>query len=632
MCGIVGWLYFDGAPPESAHLLEKMRDEMIHRGPDDSGIYTDGPCALAHRRLSIVDLAGGHQPMSNEDETIWTVYNGEIYNHAEIRARLEAKGHRFRTRCDTEVIVHAYEEYGEECVEHFRGMFAFAVWDSRRGRLFLARDRIGIKPLYFAICDHCLVFASEIKALLLHPSVQREPNWDALPVYLLTGVTAAPQTLFKGVQKLPAGWYLCCDTQGHHRQVQYWDAIVIASPRTEQEYVDAVREMLGESIRLRMMSDVPYGVFLSGGLDSSLNVALMTQHTTEPVRTFTVGFREQEKYNELPYARKVARLFGCEHHEVIIDSSDLQSYVPSLVYHQDEPIADSVCVPLYFVSKLLRDNGVIVVQVGEGSDEIFCGYTHYVERLRWYQSVHRWLGPLPAGLRRLALPAGMMVYKLTGRGAFRLPLLRHSALHRELFVTGHIFFDDETQRLLLSPDFWRWYAADGSDRFVSEICARFDREKPNADFLERMIYIDLKHRLPELLLMRIDKVTMSTSVEARVPYLDHRLVELVLPMPQRIKVRSGAKHVLKAAARSLLPDEIIHRPKQGFGAPVGKWFMEELRDSLIETLMDGALAGEGIFNRRYVEQLIAQNEQDGAHGSLLWNLYNLFHWYEKWIA
>src|SRR6266581_7867099 len=410
MCGICGVLDFgSSATPVDEPTLRRMADTMAHRGPDSDGYFVapDHQLGLGFRRLSIVDLATGDQPMSNEDDSVRLVFNGEIYNHADHRPRLEALGHRFRSRCDAEVVLHLYEEHGPDCVDHLRGMFAFALWDSRRRRLLLARDRIGVKPLYFAALPHALLFGSEIKALFGHPGVTPRLNEDALSLYLTFAATPAPRTLFEGVQKLPPGHLLIVDTETGQRSLErYWqplpDPDELAVRRSPEEYVERLETLVRESIRLRMMSDVPYGAFLSGGVDSSLNVALMAELADRPVSTFSVAIEADVASDELGFARAVAERYGTRHHEVVIGAQDFLEYLPNLVWHQDEPLADPVCVPLHAISEQARGTGTKVIQVGEGADELFSGYPSYAFFTDFHRRVWRPYLLLPGGVRRAA--------------------------------------------------------------------------------------------------------------------------------------------------------------------------------------------------------------------------------------
>ncbi len=615
-----------------------MARSMAHRGPDDEGVFLspDRRLGLGFRRLAIIDLSpAGHQPMSNEDGSVWIVFNGEIYNHAEHRPLLEAKGHTYRGRSDTETIIHLYEEYGEDCVSYLRGMFAFAIWDRKRRRLFLARDRLGIKPLYYTAVNGALVFGSEIKALAAYPGISREIDQEALYHYLTFMVPPAPQTMFRGIRKLPAGFRMTVDAAGEIRTEPYWDAIVAAPEREypDEYYAETTVELLRESARIHMMSDVPVGVFLSGGVDSSTLVALIAEQSSRPVNTFSVGFKGYEAYNELAYARQVSQRFGANHHEVMVDHKQALDYVPELVHSQDEPIADWVCVPLYFVSKLARDNGVIVVQVGEGADELFCGYPLYLASLA-VQRHWPWLSKVPRSLWRMG---GALAARARSGGlrqahkAERLMQILDQEYGR--FWGGAIVFRDGPKAQLLDTPMWRGNGRLDSTAVMDRAAERLAREKPGAGALERMTYFELKQRLAELLLMRVDKVTMSTSIESRVPYLDHRLVEFAMTIPQAVKIRNRqTKAVLKRAVRGLIPDNIIDRPKQGFSAPASEWLRNEMAAQARSSLLEGEMVRRGYFNRGFIRQLLDAHQHGPAdYGVELWNLYNLEMWHRHWI-
>jgi len=644
MCGITGaYVYGQQEPALSEGLLLTMANMMVHRGPDDVGIYLtpDRRLGFGFRRLAIIDLTpAGHQPMSNEDATVWIVFNGEIYNHAEHRPALQARGHIYRSRTDTETIVHLYEEYGEDCVHYLRGMFAFAIWDQKRQRLFLARDRIGIKPLYYTQQDGAFIFGSEIKAILAYPRIKRELNHEALYHYLTFMIPPAPLTMFQGIYKLPAGYRMTVDASGNTKQEQYWDAIVPASKRLEPDeyYAEQIRELLKESIRLRTMSDVPFGVFLSGGIDSSTNVALMAECTGQPINTFSVGFKQYDAYNELQYARQVAKQFKTNHYEVIIDHRDALDYVPQLVRSQDEPIADWVCIPLYFVSKLARDSRVIVVQVGEGSDELFCGYPSYLQSLR-RQLLWPYISRVPNPVWKTATEICRMLERIGIAPARRgQHLLQRLSVEDGLFWGGAIVFRNVEKDVLLNMPFWKSFQQKNghldSVKVPYSFYERLKNHKSAADPLECMIYIELKQRLPELLLMRVDKITMSASIEARVPFLDHRLVEFTMSIPMEVKIRGRqTKALLKRAVTGLIPDNIIHRPKQGFAAPVAEWFRNELADEVKTALLEGQMVKEGYFNTAYVQELIGVHQRGLDNCAVkLWNLYNLEMWYRYWIC
>lgn len=638
MCGICGIFNYGGTQQAvTEEKLVRMRDTMIHRGPDDAGVYIspDKMLGFGHRRLSIIDLSAcGRQPMSNEDETIWIVFNGEIYNHEKLRTVLEAKGHRYRSRSDTETIIHLYEEKGSDCLKDIEGMFAFAIWDNNKHRLFMARDRIGKKPLYYTCRNGVFLFGSEIKSILAYPGVDRDIDVEAMYHYLTFFVTPSPFTLFKDINKLPPGYYMICNKDGNITKTRYWDAIVpeAKEAQSEEYYIKGIRELLTDAVKKRMMSDVPFGVFLSGGIDSSTNVALMSQLMDRPVETFSVGFKNQPAFDEFQYARQVAQQFKTNHHEIIIDQKDLMDYVPKLVIDQDEPIADWVCIPLYFVSKLARDNGVIVIQIGEGSDEIFFGYEGYMVILDLYNRYWKKYMRVPEPLRKLVNNfAGTFPRAPFVRSEAVREIIRRAAVDKELFWGGAIAFTETQKKPILNSA--RNWTAYHTDAVIKNILAEIDRKKPNADFIERMIYLELKHRLPELLLMRVDKMTMSTSVEGRAPYLDHKLVEFAMGIPGKLKVKNGqAKYILKKAVEGIIPDNIIYRKKQGFGAPVREWFGGELGQYITDGILNSKLRERNFFDYNYLSSLLArQRQKDIGYSAPLWILFNLHKWYDYWI-
>lgn len=637
MCGIVGIYGRDGSPTPLETLLG-MRDRMVHRGPDDAGHWRNarGDVALGHRRLSIVDLSpAGRQPMGNEDETIQVTFGGEIYNHEQLRSDLERRGHKFRSRCDTEVLVHLYEEYGEDMVGHLIGMFAFAIWDAPRQRLLLARDRLGIKPLYWLDDGSRFAFASEIKGLL--PVLKRhEIDPTALSHYLTFVAVPPPLTLFAGVFKLAPATTMVVDRHGPREPVRYWDPL-LNRPDFDGEAVDweaEVRFRLERSVDRRLMSDVPVGVFLSGGVDSSTNVALMSRLVDEPINTFSIGFHDGEENNEFGWARSVAERFGTNHHETQIGADDLQRFMPELVYHQDEPIADPVCVPLYFVAKLAKDSGVTVVHVGEGADEIFSGYPTYVQADEIIHGNWRRFRSLPSPLRQIVGRAGATALRSRpGYEIHREALIRGSQDDGRLWWGGAVAFYEDGLRHLTTREFAR--AADGpSPRdVVNEIAADADRHGAR-DELDRLIYQDLRLRLPELLLMRVDKLTMASSIEARVPFLDHELVELAMALPREQKIRDGVgKQVVKRAMADVLPQDLLWREKQGFGTPVSRWFRGPLGEHLGRRLRDSAINDLGYFDHSVVEGILETHRSGRAERSFqLWNLLNLAEWFDFWIA
>jgi len=639
MCGICGILATTDKFETGERCVEAMRDAMVHRGPDDGGLWrsNDQRVAFGHRRLSIVDLsAAGHQPMSNEDGTVWITYNGEVYNHAALRRELQAKGHVYRSHTDTETIIHLYEEEGRRCVERLEGMFAFAIWDMRRRELFLARDRIGVKPLYYAQPAGGFVFGSEIKALLKHPAIVADLDEEAFSHYLTFMCTPTPSTMFAGIRKLSPSERMTVTADGRIHSEIYWSPFSAevsgqVDTMSEPEMEERLMVLLRESIAKRMMADVPFGVFLSGGVDSSTNVALMSELMDSPVQTFSVGFKEHEQYNELDHARAIARRFGAEHHEVIVDVDDLEGFIPDLVHHQDEPIADWVCVPLYFVSKLARDNNTIVVQVGEGSDELFHGYTSYIRQARLRRQLWEPLQRAPRPVRRaLATGARGLTHRL-GRGIQYGDVVVAAAEGELPFWGGAICYRGRSKRQLVSNGLVdRYNSHDVVQRIWNEAAAGAG----DPDLLQRMTYLELKQRLAELLLMRVDKMTMATSVEARVPFLDHDFVQFALALPPHMKVRGNlGKYALKKAVDGLLPHDVVYRPKQGFGAPVSEWFRGDFGRRAQHEIRHSSLAGRGLLDYDFIDELWGRHFAGrGDWGGALWNIYNVSRWHDYWIA
>ncbi len=639
MCGIVG-VYDRSGTPVDPERVARMRDTMVHRGPDDKGLWfaPDRRVVLGHRRLAIVDLSpAGRAPMANEDGSVQVTFNGEIYNHAELRRDLEALGHRFRSdHCDTEVLVHLWEEHGPAMVSHLIGMFAFAIWDAGREQLFVARDRLGIKPLYWVDDGRRFGFASEIKALLdLLP--RREIDEVALTHYLTFVAVPPPRTLFAGVSKLAPGTTMLVTADGGPQPTRsYWDPL---EHRTQfdgevEDWAAEIRFRLERSIDRRMMSDVPVGVFLSGGVDSSTNVALMSQLVDHPINTFSIGFHGQEEFNEFDWARMVADRYGTNHHETKIGHDDLWRFMPDLVHHQDEPIADPVCVPLYFVAKLAKDNGVTVVHVGEGADELFSGYATYVQAHDMLTRQWPRLRGLPRPVRSgLAAAARAALPFAPSREIHVEALSRAAQRDGRLWWGGAVAFYEQGLRRVTTDDFRK--RMNGSA--PADIVAGIDRDARRfgaRDELDRLIYQDLRLRLPELLLMRVDKLTMANAIEARVPFLDHELVELAMAVPASEKIRDGiGKHVVKRAVSDLLPDDLVWRPKQGFGTPVSQWFRGELGDQLEQALDRSAINELGVLERDGVRQLLDLHRGGRAEKSFqLWNILNLSAWFDHWIA
>jgi len=623
MCGIVG-LVQDRSGPFPRDTLARMNSLLVHRGPDDEGVWVQGGVGLAQRRLSIIDLETGHQPLSNEDGSLWIVYNGEVYNYLELRETLVQQGHRFRTRSDTEVIVHLYEEKGPGCLQDLRGMFAFAIWDQRDRSLFLARDRIGKKPLFFVHLPQAFLFASEIKSLLAHPEVRREVDHASLMEYLSFRYVPAPRTLFRGVQKLEPGHYLI-HRDGQIRQSRYWDVFQEDSgqamgPRQHAECVEELDRLLRESIRLRLRSDVPLGAFLSGGVDSSAVVGLMSGMVERPVQTFSVGFQDPA-YNERPFARAVAKLFGTEHREILLEPGDIPETLPDLIWYRDAPVSESSDVALFSVSRLARQS-VKVVLSGEGGDELFGGYAKYrVDLLASiYQRLPRFLEEALVGWPLKHLP----IFPRKLRIALRSLRIRDET---ERFVSYFASLDLSERRQILSREFLEAAEAETTVDIYAAHLAGLAQRTP----MDRMFYGDLRFWLPDNLLERADRITMATSLEGRMPLLDHKLVEFASRIPARWK-RSlfDTKLILKHTLHKLLPRKILYRPKVGFTVPVRDWFRGELKGWLQEILHSPEFRKRGIFHVPHVEVLLRQHLEGRQDCSKhLWMLVNLELWFRQ---
>jgi asparagine synthase (glutamine-hydrolysing) len=631
VCGIVGALSFEGDFRVSEPYLQRMRDTMLHRGPDGAGVWIaeDGRVGLGFRRLAIIDLSSAAmQPMSNEDGSLQVVFNGEIYNHAEIRAELERLGgHTWRTdHSDTEVIVHAFEQWGVECVQRFRGMFAIAIWEARAHVLWLIRDRIGIKPLYYSLHHRRLTFASEIKALLQDPDQPRAVHPEAFYHYLSFLTAPAPQTLFDGIKKLSGGTWLRISAEGQIHEERYWEVWDYTTPLvnvSEEEIAQRLLEELRIAVKLRKVSDVPVGVFLSGGIDSSTNAALFSEGEGRPIKTFSIGYvGEYQSYqNELHYARRMAEAVKADHYERLLTLNDLLDFLPRMVQLQDEPIADPVCVPVYYVSKLARDTGVIVCQVGEGSDELFWGYPTWKRALTLQRYGNL---PLPHFLKTWGL-AGLRLLGKEQKNYYER--LRRNTVCQPVFWGGAEAFTETQKRRLLSPALRREFAGLTSWEPLKPIYARFLEKAWEKSPLHWMTFLDLNLRLPELLLMRVDKMSMGVSLEGRVPFLDHKFIELALSIPQAIKTRNGTlKHILKKAVRGVIPDELIDRPKQGFSVPVYEWFFDRLGEQARRELSDFC-ARTDFLDQTEVSRLIEQKA-----GSPVWYLLNFALWWKEYLA
>lgn len=633
MCGINGIAFSSKSRRVIERgVLERMRDVITHRGPDAEGLFIDVSVGLGHRRLSIVDVAAGHQPMTNEDRSLHITYNGEIYNHADYREGLEAKGHIYRTHCDTETILHLYEEHGAGCVEFLRGMFAFAIWDQRQRELFIARDRLGVKPLYYALLDDgSIYFASEIKSILTAWGRKPELNFAVLPDYLANHAPSGEETMFSGIKRLLPGHTLVWH-EGRVEINKYWDIHFSGLPpengrRSDADYIEEWTELFRTSVKLRLMADVPLGMFLSGGIDSSAIAAVMSQMVTEPIKTFSVGFAEREA-NELEYARMVANSFKTDHHEVIVTPRQFFEALPKLIWHEDEPIAHLASIPLYFVSMLARDH-VKVVLTGEGSDELLAGYGRYRRTILNLNLGGRYAQLVPGPIKRQVshlverMPASSRVGQKLSR-----TFLKHEPNIETLYFDNFAVFPRQQQRSLLTS---KAQERIGSlDPYVS--FRNYLNTTDASTLLNQMLYVDSKTYLHELL-MKQDQMSMAASIESRVPFLDHKLVEFTASLPERLKLRGATtKYILRKSMSNLLPQAILNRPKMGFPVPVNRWFRESHRGLIDEYLLSDRASTRGIFRRDAVEQIVAEH-QSGVrnHVERLWALLNFEMWMRQFI-
>lgn len=625
MCGITGFIYRDRHRAAILDDLQQMCNTLVHRGPDDEGFFIERNVGLGMRRLSVIDLVTGHQPISNEDGRIWVVFNGEIYNYPELRKNLEEKGHRFSTNTDTETIVHAYEEYGDDCVKTLNGMFAFAIWDSRQQRLVLFRDRLGIKPLYYFWDERCLVFGSELKAILAHRGVPRGIDLEALDNFLTFEYIPAPASIFLGIKKLLPGHTLVLQNDKVSIQ-QYWGLHFTRAEGSEEELAQALYDLLKDAVRMRLISDVPLGAFLSGGIDSSTIVCLMSEIMDQPVKTFSIGF-DDPSYNELQYARMVAGHFNTDHHELTIQP-DIVNLVEDLVGYLDEPLADVSIFPTYLVSQLARQN-VTVVLSGDGGDELFAGYEWYVADKveRYYQRLpvvlrNRWIAPLmdriPASARKKGTRNKL---KRFIEGAMLPAALRH--------FRWSMFMTEEQKRRLYSDDLQR--AVSNQDvyaRFIAYLQA-FEE----ADFLWQQQFADINTYLVDDILVKVDRMSMANSLEARTPYLDHRVVEFAAGLPSSLKLRGlHTKYLLKQCMATKVPREILTRKKEGFSIPMKNWLRQELQPLMQDVLSPDRLKREGLFNPSYVEKLKTEHLKGRAnHSHQLWSLMIFEIWRDRYL-
>src|SRR6266852_5131915 len=627
MCGIAGILEFGRDDRADSAALRNMCQIMAHRGPDDDGFYTDGPAGIGMRRLSIVDLATGHQPISNEDGSLWIVFNGEIYNHLSLREQLIARGHSYRTHSDTETIIHLFEEYGRDCVQHLRGMFAFAIWDRNRKALFIARDRLGIKPLYYQLTPERLLFGSEVKVILAHGGIRPEFCRAALPEFLAFGYLSGEETFYSGIRKLLPGHTMEIGLNGRPEIRQYWD-LDASSPhesRDENYYIRNYRELLEGAVNSHLMSDVPLGVFLSGGLDSSAVAALMTKIRREPIETFSVGYAEQT-YSELPFARIVSDHIKSQHREVLVSEQDFFNALPHLIWHEDEPIVWPSSVSLYFVAKLARER-VTVVLTGEGSDETLAGYTRYAFTLRNQAADRIYRSVTPEFLRKQVRG---LITRSPLIGASLRRKLAHTCLGVDSAAWSSFYFDNflsafsEAQQAPLLTDDTRERLTTGAA--YKHVVGYWERSK--GEVLQRLLYTDIKTYLVELL-MKQDNMSMAASIESRVPFLDHVLVEFATRIPREVQLKGLAgKVILKKAVEDLLPHSILYSRKLGFQTPWSGWLAGPRLDAIEKLLVGTRSLQRGYFRREAIERIFSEHRAKYRdHYDRIWRLLNLELWH-----
>lgn len=625
MCGICGILNFGIDELVNRETLRRMCTVMSHRGPDDEGFFVERNVGLGMRRLSIIDLSTGHQPISNEDGTVWIVFNGEIYNHLIVRKELESKGHKFSTNTDTEAIVHAYEEYGEDCVSKLRGMFAFAIWDEAKKKLFLARDRIGIKPLYYCIDDKRLIFGSELKVILEYPGIPKDLDFNALDNFLTFEYIPAPLTIFKKIKKLPQAHTLSVENSKISIN-EYWKLHFKGVKRTEEETCDELYEVLKEAVKMRLMSDVPLGAFLSGGIDSSTVVGLMSEVMDRPVKTFSIGF-DDPSYNELNYARAVSKHFGTDHTELVI-KPDIVGWVDRLIKYLDEPFGDFSIFPTFLVSELAREH-VTVALSGDGGDELFAGYEYYIA-----DKIESYYRKLPAIFRKKLIPSVVdsippspqkkgLINKIKRfvEGTQHPDRLRHFRWAK--------FFSEEEKALLYSEDIRR--ELEGVDTYLP--FTKYLTESNGADYLGQELFSDIKTYLCDDILVKVDRMSMANSLEARVPFLDHKFVEFVATIPSGMKLNGfESKYILKKSMSRILPKETLYRNKQGFSIPIKNWLKDELKPLMEEVLSSKRIKKEGFFNPDYVDRLKVEHLNGiENHSHRLWALMVFEIWQDVYL-
>jgi len=620
VCGICGKLNFDREAPVSTALLKRMADAIEHRGPDDEGYYTSGPVGLGFRRLSIIDLYTGHQPICNEDGSVWIVFNGEIYNFQELREQLLAKGHTFRSKTDSEVIVHLYEEYGPECVSQLRGMFAFAIWDEHKQLLLLARDRVGIKPLYYWKGPSSLIFGSEIKAILADPDFSPEVDPRVIDRFLSFYFLPGEETLHKDLFKLAPGSYMVLQN-GNLKITQYWDLSFSPKPISVAQAKEQLLALLEECVRMHMIADVPVAFLLSGGVDSTAMLGFAAGKTDHKLRSFTLGFSDPGIIDERPYARLAAKSYGADHHEMTITARDFSDFLPNFAWHMEEPVCEPQAIALYYVSRLAKKYATVLIS-GEGGDEAFAGYPNY-RNLFLYERAKRALGPLKGLTAK-----GLTVFNSVVRSN---RITKYESLMPYKFedyyfsrTSAPTFYFSKMGKELYTPDFYSHL----NRLFSLEPASRFMRRVLGQGMVNQMLYMDTKTSLPDDLLLKADKMTMANSLELRVPLLDHKMLEFAASLPESLKVRGlTTKYIFKEALAERVPREILHRKKAGFPVPYAMWLRTDLKDWVRSVILDSRSLSRGYFRRETIERLIEQDARLHDHPKEVLSLVTLELWH-----
>lgn len=620
MCGVCGTIYRNSAQNVSSEQMKRMNNTLIHRGPDDEGYFIEGNVGLGQRRLSIIDVASGHQPIFNEDKSVTIVFNGEIYNYEELRRELARSGHSFSTKSDTEVIVHAYEEYGPDCVKKLRGMFAFAIWDKKAKRLMLARDRVGKKPLYYYQDNQMFLFASEIKAILKPYNIQHETNISMLDFYLSLGYVPGRETLFKNIYKLEPGQYLLLNKEHNVRRTEYWDIDAIQEEKIcYSEACSRLWDILRESVRIRLMSEVPLGVFLSGGLDSSVIVALMSQAQSQSIKTFSVGYEDEPNISELKYARIIADRFKTEHHEFYLTPNDLFDSIETLLEYAEEPLVESAGIALYKLAKLAKPMATVLLS-GEGADEILAGYQIY-PKMQSMDRIYRIYSMLPKKIADKLLT----MYNGSEKADKYIDWVREPFVKRYRSLSFDL--SSSIKETMYAPDLRKNATAAFENYFMS-----LHNKVLNKTMLRRMLYIDTKSWLAEDILLKADRMTMAASVELRAPFLDQKLIEFSSSLPDDYKLKNGrGKYILRDIMKDMLPDEILYRRKRGFPVPLTSWFSGELKEKARNLLTNEKAMGRGYFKPKYVHGLFDRIEKGEDLGKRIFSLITLELWHRKYI-